>query len=371
MLRQSLIDGNYQPQPVKGVKIPKPNVGERQLGIPTVVDRFVQQAIHQVLEPIFEPIFSNSSDGFRRQRSAHQAFEKASEYVAAGFEWGVDMDLEKYFDNVNHDLLMAKIARYVEDKRVLKLIRRFLQAGLMSEGVVIEKTTGTPQGGPLSPLLSNILLDEFDKELENRGHRFCRYADDCNIYVRSQATGERVLSSVKEFLDKRLKLKLNEQKSACARVNERQFLGYQLNRYGQLAIAQKSRPRIKEKIRAITKQNRGVKLEVVVKELNLFLRGGFNYYRLAQNRELMKNFDAWIRRRLRCLRLKQRKRRWPIARGLISLGIAPQKAWGLTKWTRGWWNMSNNSILWKAIPNQWFKEQGLFSLLDNFKRING
>lgn len=363
-LIESLLAGTYQPYPVLGVAIPKPgkNKGVRQLGIPCVVDRLVQQAIHQVLEPILDPTFSDSSYGFRPGRSAHQALKQAQKYVREGHGIGVDIDLEKFFDRVNHDILMSRLAKRIADKRLLRIIRRFLEVGMMKQGVIIDRRQGVPQGGPLSPLMSNLLLDDLDKELERRGHKFCRYADDCNIYVRSLRSGERVLESVKKFLERVLKLKVNESKSGCSSVEERQFLGYRLLGDGRLVIAKHSVERMKDKIRIITRRNRGVSLEKVILNLNEKLRGWVNYFQLTEWPSDLKGLDSWIRRKLRCYRLKQRKRSWPIAKFLISLGVPAQSAWPLAKSGKGWWRLSKSIPVHHAMDNAWFEQQGLINL---------
>src|ERR1700691_5262167 len=326
-LQSSLLDGTYQPQPVRGVQLEKPDGGKRQLGIPVVVDRLVQQAILQVLDPIFDPTFSNSSYGFRPGRSPHMALEQAREYVAQeGREFVVDLDLEKFFDRVNHDILMSRVARRIGDKRLLLIVRRFLQAGMMQDGVCVTRDEGTPQGGPLSPLLANLLLDDLDQLLESRGHRFCRYADDCNIYVQSLAAGERVMESVTRFLEDKLKLRVNREKSAVAPVGERKFLGHRLLLNGKLGIASKSVKRAKEKIRRITSRNRGVSFAQVIVELNLFLVGWLIYYRLAAFRGELIRMDEWVRRKLRCYRLKQRKRGKSISGLLRKMGLSAASA---------------------------------------------
>jgi len=334
----------------------------RQLGIPTVVDRLVQQAILQILEPILDPSFSASSFGFRPRHSAHDALRQAKEYVADGYQIVVDLDVEKFFDRVNHDILMARLARRIGDKRLLRIIRRFLQAGMMTEGVCIERHEGTPQGGPLSPLLANLLLDDLDKELERRGHRFCRYADDCNIYVRSPAAGERVMASVTAFLEGKLRLKINRQKSAVSPVGERQFLGHRLNVYGSMGIAQKSLKRAKDRLRRITRRNRGIALDKMVGEVNSFVTGWVMYYRYAQCKTALQSLDEWLRRKLRCVRLKQAKRTKAIADFLEENDVPQWRAWILALSGKGWWRMAGSPQAAEAMPIAWFDQLGLVSL---------
>lgn len=334
--RQSLLDGSYQPQPVLGVEIPKPNGGVRQLGIPTVLDRIVQQAITSILSDIYEPKFSDSSYGFRPKRSAHHALAAASRYIREGRVYVVDIDLAKYFDTVNHDRLMYRLSQDITDKRVLKLIRSYLQAGIMRYGIVEQRQRGTPQGGPLSPLLSNIVLDELDKELERRGHKFCRYADDCQIYVSSEEAATRVKESITAFLEQKLKLTVNREKSAATRVTERAYLGHCFGMDGGIHLSKAAQAQMKKRVRQITKRNRGRELESVIAELTQYLRGWQHYFKLAISKSAMQRLDEWIRRRLRCYRLKQRKRKHSIATWLRQQGVSERNAWKLAMSDKGW-----------------------------------
>ncbi len=365
----SLQDGSYEPQPVLGQEIDKPGGGKRRLGIPTVIDRFVQQAILQVLEGVVDPTFSESSYGFRRGRNAHQAVRQAAEYVAEGRVMVVDIDLEKFFDRVNHDILMSRLARWVRDKRLLRIVRRFLEAGIMWDGVCIERYEGTPQGGPLSPLLANLLLDDLDKELERRGHSFCRYADDCNIYVRTQKAGERVMAGVTRFLERKLRLGVNQEKSGVAFVEERQFLGYRILRGGRLGVAPRSLKRAKKRIQEITRRNRGISLERMIQELNSYLTGWVTYFRYAACKSHLRQMDEWIRRKLRCVRLKQRKRVKAIADFLQRLGVPERSAWRLALSGKGWWRKAGSPQACQAMTIAWFRQRGLVNLTERYVEL--
>ena len=370
--KAKLLADEYVPSPVRVVEIPKPDgKGKRMLGIPTVADRLIQQALHQVLSPIFEEGFSESSYGFRPGRSAHQAVLKARSYVAEGKRWVVDLDLEKFFDRVNHDILMSRVARKVKDKRILRLIRRYLQSGLMVDGVVSARTEGTPQGGPISPLLSNILLNDLDQELERRGHAFCRYADDCNIYVQSEAAGKRTMASVTQYLEKRLKLKVNAEKSAVGRPWARKFLGYSMtfHQKPRLKVAKASVDRLKGKLRERFRKGRGRNLKQFVEELTPMLRGWTNYFRLAEVKGLFEELDGWIRRKLRCIIWRQKKRTKARAKILMKRGLSEERAWRSASNGRGpWWN-AGASHMNAAFPKSYFDQLGLVSLLTQQQRL--
>ncbi|MFK0035542.1 group II intron reverse transcriptase/maturase [Pseudomonas monteilii] len=372
ILKARLLAGEYHPQAVRAVEIPKPQGGTRQLGIPSVVDRLIQQALLQQLTPIFDPLFSDFSYGFRPGRSAHQAVEMARAHVVAGHRWCVEIDLEKFSDRVNHDTLMACVQRHVEDKRVLKLIRRYLEAGVMSGGIVNQRQQGTPQGGPLSPLLSNILLDELDRELERRGHRFVRYADDANIYVRSPRAGERTMNSVEHFLNQRLKLKLNRGKSRVARPWACDYLGYGMSSHRQprLRIATLSLRRLRDRLKELLRGAQGRKMASVIECINPVLRGWAGYFKLTQGKRALETVDGWVRHVLRCMLWRQWKRPSTRARNLIRLGIDGARAWKSTVNGRGpWWN-SGAPHMNQALPKKLWDGLGLVSVLDTINRLN-
>ncbi len=360
-LRKQLLNGTYRPQPVKRVEIEKPDGGVRKLGIPTVVDRFVQQMLLNVLQPLWDPTFSPYSFGFRPGKSQQMAILQAQQYLLDGHEWVVDMDLEKFFDRVNHDKLMGNISERIQDKRGLKLIRRFLTAGVLEGGLVSLAVEGTPQGGPLSPLLSNIVLDELDQELSRRGHRFVRYADDCNIYVRTQRAGERVMESIKRFIASRLKLKVNESKSAVARPHERKFLGFTFTNEERprRTIAQKSLERCKAKIREITKKKRGRSLETVLAELRSYLIGWLSYYRSTEVQTPLTTLGGWTRRRLRSLAWKQWKTSQRRREALSELGVKGDLARQTAGSPKGTWRIAHSKALSIALSNKRLESMGL------------
>jgi len=366
-IREQLLSGSYKPQPVKRVEIPKPDGGMRKLGIPTVLDRFIQQAVMQVLQRSWDRTFSDHSYGFRPGRSAHQAVAQAQQYIAEGYDWVVDLDLEKFFDRVNHDKLMAQLARRIRDKRLLKLVRAFLRAGVMEGGLVSPIDEGTPQGGPLSPLLSNIVLDELDRELERRGHRFVRYADDCNIYVRSQRAGERVMKNVSQFITRKLKLKVNEQKSAVDRPSKRKFLSFSFigSKVVKRRIAAKAIARFKQRVRELTRRTRGVKIETMVTQLSRYLRGWRGYFGFCQTPSVLRSLEQWLRRRLRSVVWKQWKQARVRFAALSKRGVGKDLAAQTAGSAHGPWRLSNSPALTIALPNAYFASLGLTPLSVN------
>jgi len=362
-IRESILSEKYEVSTVLKVEISKTTGGTRVLGIPTVRDRLIQQAINQELSRYYEPHFSESSYGFRPGRNPHQAILQSATYIKEGKEWVVDIDLENFFDRINHDRLMQRLSKGIGDKRLLRLVKAFLTAGIMDGGLIEQRTAGTPQGSPLSPLLSNIVLDELDKELEGRGHSFCRYADDCNIYVKSKKAGERVMSSIVKFIEKKMKLKVNLSKSGVRHCSDVKFLGYTLLPDGGIRVADKSVERFKDKVREITCRKRGVKMEQVIKELNQAIIGWTNYFHLA-NRWLtnFRDLDGWIRRKVRCYRLKQCGKRYTIYKFLRSLKVPENTSWNVVMYSQGWWNMSKKKAVGNAMNLEWFSRLGLQSL---------
>lgn len=362
VIRGQLLTGRYQPSAVKRCEIPKPGGGVRQLGIPTVLDRFIQQAVLQVLQPVIDPTFSEHSYGFRPGRRAHDAVCQAQRYVQGGRRWVVDVDLEQFFDKVNHDVLMGKLARRMTDARVLKLIRRYLGAGIMANGVALDRHEGTPQGGPLSPLLANVLLDEVDKELEQRGHRFVRYADDCNVYVQSKRAGERVMQGLVR-LYANLRLGVNASKSAVAKVWDRSFLGFSFwvapGRVVKRRVSPKALMAMKERVRQITSRNGGRSLLRVAAELRSYLVGWKEYFRLADTPNVFEDVDQWLQRRLRMLMLKQWKRGRTMYRELQRRGVGGAALWIAARYGRSWWHVANHKALNIALPGRYFESLGV------------
>ena len=368
-LQDELLSGTYVPQPVKGVQIPKPQGGYRQLGIPTVRDRVVQQAINQVLQPLYDPKFSPSSFGFRPRRGAHDALRRACEIVKSGKSTVVDIDLAKFFDEVNHNRLLWFLSTRIGDKRMLSLIRRILKTDILRYGLCSQRIKGTPQGSPLSPLLSNIVLDELDQELTRRNLDFVRYADDVQIFVGSQLSAERVQESIIRFIEEKMLLKVNRDKSGIKPSYKVNFLGHSLLRGGKLGLSKSSEERLKMKLKTITRRNCGVSFEQILRELEILLRGWIQYFKYASMKSKLEKLDGWLRRRLKCYRLKQCKRVIGIVRFLLSLGVEKTLSWRTALSGKGWWRLSNSPALNIGMNNVWFAKEGYFSLSEGYKQL--
>ena len=369
-VKTKLLEGKYNPSPVRRVEIPKPDGGVRSLGIPTVQDRMIQQAIAQVLSKLYEPTFSESSFGFRPNRGAKNAIKQSETYINQGYKWVIDMDLEKFFDKVNHNILMGKLEKKIKDKRLLKLIRKYLESGVLINGIKVSSEEGTPQGGPLSPLLANIMLDDVDKELEKRGHKFCRYADDCNIYVKSKRAGLRVMDSITRIIENELKLKVNKDKSAVDIVSKRKFLGfsfYFVKGVAKIRIHEKSIKRFKEKVKSITNRNRGISMDLRLLKLNDSIKGWINYFGIANAKRKLLELDKWIRRRLRACIWKQWKKIRTRYRNLVKLGIDNWKAWEYANTRKGHWKISGSPILSKSLHNKYLESIGFVSLTQTYQ----
>lgn len=372
-IKAKILESKYNPSPVRRVEIPKVDGGVRLLGIPTVQDRLIQQAIAQVLSRIYEPLFSNNSFGFRPRRGAKDAVTKSKQYINEGNRWVIDMDLEKFFDKVNHDILMGKLEKKIKDKRLLSLIRKYLKSGILINGVSVTSAEGTPQGGPLSPLLANIMLDELDKELEKRGHKFCRYADDNNVYVKSKRAGIRVMESMIKLIENKLKLKVNKDKSAVDFVSKRKFLGFSFyfaKGGAEIRIHEKSIKRFKDKIKFYTNRNIGISMESRLKKLNQIMMGWINYYGIANAVAKLKELDKWIRRRLRACIWKQWKKISTRHRNLVKLGINKYKAWEYANTRKGYWRISKSPILSKSLNNKYLESLGFVSLTQTYQMIH-
>lgn len=372
-IKAKILETRYNPSPVRRKEISKPDGGVRLLGIPTVQDRLIQQAIAQVLSRIYEPLFSDNSFGFRPRRGAKNAITKSKQYVNEGNRWVIDMDLEKFFDKVNHDILMSKLEKKIKDKRLLTLIRKYLKSGVFINGLIVLSEEGTPQGGPLSPLLANIMLDEVDKELEKRGHKFCRYADDNNVYVKSKRAGVRVMKSLTNLIENKLKLKVNKNKSAVDFVSRRKFLGFSFyfaKSGAEIRIHEKSIERLKEKIKIYTNRNKGISMEYRLLKLNQVSRGWINYYGIANARGKLTELDGWIRRRLRACIWKQWKKISTKQRNLVKLGINKYKAWEYANTRKGYWRISKSPILSKSLTNKYLESLGFVSLTQTYQMIH-